>query len=48
MGYNPWGSKESDTTERLLCVCVYYVSGTLLIVFMDLFYHSILQTVQQK
>ena len=22
MGYNPWGRKESDTTERLLCVCV--------------------------
>ena len=23
MGYNPRGRKESDTTERLLCVCVY-------------------------
>ena len=23
VGYNPWGRKESDTTERLLCVCVY-------------------------
>ena len=22
VGYNPWGRKESDTTERLLCVCV--------------------------
>ena len=22
MGYNPWGRKESGTTERLLCVCV--------------------------
>ena len=22
MGYSPWGRKESDTTERLLCVCV--------------------------
>ena len=22
MGYNPWGRKELDTTERLLCVCV--------------------------
>ena len=22
VGYNPWGLKESDTTERLLCVCV--------------------------
>ena len=21
VGYNPWGRKESDTTERLLCVC---------------------------
>ena len=21
MGYNPWGRKESDMTERLLCVC---------------------------
>ena len=21
-GYTPWGSKESDTTERLPCVCV--------------------------
>ena len=20
VGYNPWGRKESDTTERLLCV----------------------------
>ena len=20
--YNPWGRKESDTTERLVCVCV--------------------------
>ena len=23
VGYNPWGRKESDTPERLLCVCVY-------------------------
>ena len=23
VGYNPRGRKESDTTERLLCVCVY-------------------------
>ena len=23
MGYNPWGRKESDTTERLLCVSVW-------------------------
>ena len=22
MGYNPWGRKESDTTEQLLCVCM--------------------------
>ena len=22
MGYNPWGRKESDTTERRVCVCV--------------------------
>ena len=22
MGYNPWGRKESDTTERLLCIGV--------------------------
>ena len=22
MGYNPWGCKELDTTERLLYVCV--------------------------
>ena len=22
MGYNPWGRKESDTIERLLCVCL--------------------------
>ena len=22
VGYNPWGRKELDTTERLLCVCV--------------------------
>ena len=22
MGYNPCGCKKSDTTERLLCVCV--------------------------
>ena len=22
VGYNPWGRKESDTTEQLLCVCV--------------------------
>ena len=22
MGYNPWGRKESDMTERLVCVCV--------------------------
>ena len=22
VGYTPWGRKESDTTERLLCVCV--------------------------
>ena len=22
MGYNPWGRKELDMTERLLCVCV--------------------------
>ena len=22
VGYNPWGPKELDTTERLLCVCV--------------------------
>ena len=21
VGYNPWGRKESDMTERLLCVC---------------------------
>ena len=21
MGYNPWGRKELDMTERLLCVC---------------------------
>ena len=26
VGYNPWDRKESDTTERLLCVCVW--SGT--------------------
>ena len=25
MGYSPWGHKESDTTERLLCVCVWTV-----------------------
>ena len=24
VGYNPWGHKESDTTERLLCVCFYF------------------------
>ena len=23
VGYNPQGHKESDTTERLLCVCVF-------------------------
>ena len=22
MGYNPWGRKESDISERHLCVCV--------------------------
>ena len=22
VGYNPWGRKESDMTERLVCVCV--------------------------
>ena len=22
VGYNPWGRKELDTTERLVCVCV--------------------------
>ena len=22
VGYNPWGCKESDMTERLLCVCM--------------------------
>ena len=22
VGYNPWGCKESDVTEQLLCVCV--------------------------
>ena len=23
VGYNPWGCKESDMTEQLLCVCVF-------------------------
>ena len=23
VGYNPWCRKELDTTERLLCVCVF-------------------------
>ena len=27
VGYNPWGRKESDTTERLLCVCVFSPSS---------------------
>ena len=22
VGYNPWGHKESDVTERRVCVCV--------------------------
>ena len=25
MGYNPWGRKELDTTEQLLCVCVCFL-----------------------
>ena len=31
VGYNPWGREESDTTERLLCVCVcvYSLEGKL-------------------
>ena len=27
VGYNPWGRKESDTTERLLCVCMLEETG---------------------
>ena len=27
VGYNPWGREESDTTERLLCVCVCVLIG---------------------
>ena len=31
MGYNPWGRKESDTTERLLsCVCLFLLLFPLL------------------
>ena len=26
VGYNPWGRKESDTTERLLCVLVFHMT----------------------
>ena len=29
VGYNSWGRKESDTTERLLCVCVCQLLGHL-------------------
>ena len=33
VGYNPWGLKESDTTERLLCVCVSHSKGCLFTLF---------------
>ena len=35
MGYNPWGRKESDTTERLLYVIIFSVIDSLILLMAD-------------